>query len=100
MAAAAPRLSPSLRAPPPLRAVGGGTAPTNDDAVPEGHKGLHAALYGGTGGDAAAAAHAASAEYAPVAGEDDGAALIPVADYIAVRRARKQGGGCVWRVRG
>jgi hypothetical protein len=69
-------------------AAGTGPGPVSDATVPEGHKSLHSFLYGND----ADTAHAA-AEYTPVQGEDDGAALLPVPEYLAGRRAR--GGAAV-----
>ena len=66
-------------------------ATVSDSNVPEGHKGLHSSLYG-DGSTAAEDAHAAESAYAPVAGEDDGAALVPVDAYLAAREGRKPAG--------
>jgi hypothetical protein len=60
-------------------------APTTDDTVPEGHKGLHATLY--EAGDSAAA-HA-DAVYRPVEGEDDGGAVMPAEEYAQVGGGHK-----------
>lgn len=55
------------------------SAVADDSNVPEAHKGLHASLYGDV------AAHAAEAAYEPIAGEDDGTALVPVDPFLAKR---------------
>lgn len=58
-------------------------APTTDESVPEGHKGLHATLYD----QDAAAVHADSGNYRPKEGEDDGSRILPAEDYLQVTRA-------------
>ncbi|KAI8467931.1 MAG: NifU-like domain-containing protein [Monoraphidium minutum] len=83
-AAAAPPLPRGARV--ALRATP--AAPTTDDSVPEGHKGLHATLY--EAGDAATA-HV-DAVYQPVEGEDDGGAVLPAGAYLAARDGAKPPG--------
>jgi Fe-S cluster biogenesis protein NfuA len=56
-----------------------------DDSVPEGHKELHAALYGDS--DNAADEHdSRKSKYAFVEGEDDGSSLVPLNTFLSKRR--------------
>jgi hypothetical protein len=85
-APARPARAPTRRAAPPRATPG--TGPTTDADVPEGHRGLHADLYG----DDAAAAHAGGGPYRPVPGEDDGSGLVPVFSYVSARDGAKPPG--------
>jgi hypothetical protein len=103
--AAAPRAAPRRASALPRAAAAGGgaaagapapAAPLTDDAVPEGHRGLHADLYGDGGAEAAhgtaAAAPAAAASAAPYRfreGEDDGGAVLPLGPWLAAREGER-----------
>jgi hypothetical protein len=82
-AAAAPlrRTLRAARGPPAPRAV-------TDQSVPEGHKALHSTLYDKEAADV----HAESRGYRPVAGEDDGDAVLAVDGYVAAREGAKPPG--------
>ncbi|BBN12453.1 NFU1 iron-sulfur cluster scaffold homolog, mitochondrial [Marchantia polymorpha subsp. ruderalis] len=60
-----------------------------DDAVPEGHKGLHGFLYGEGGADI----HTSGIkEFAGRQGEDDGTTILGFEEYVAAREAVKFSG--------
>eukprot|EP00882_Tetradesmus_deserticola_P012317 GHRQ01013056.1.p1 GENE.GHRQ01013056.1~~GHRQ01013056.1.p1 ORF type:complete len:463 (+),score=198.26 GHRQ01013056.1:85-1389(+) len=63
-----------------------GTLPSvvTNDAVPEGHKSLHNALYGQEGD-----AHASSRRYNFREGEDDGSSILAVPGFLASREGEK-----------
>ncbi|CAI5463771.1 unnamed protein product [Closterium sp. Yama58-4] len=83
--------SPSASAPPSSVAASvpgiGGVAVVTDATVPEGHRGLHDFLYGE--GDVH---EAATSAYTVRPGEDDGALLSAVQDYVAARELQKLAG--------
>jgi len=56
-----------------------------DNAVPEGHRDLHAFLYG----DGGAEAHDASTVYTIRQGEDDGSSIVGLSPYIEARNLQK-----------
>ena len=60
-----------------------------DDAVPEGHKGLHGFLYGEGGAEVHGSA---GTEFRGREGEDDGNALIALDDYVSDREGFKFAG--------
>ncbi len=60
-----------------------------DDAVPEGHRGLHGFLYGDAGADVHSSG---SKEFTGREGEDDGDAILVFEDYILPRESFKFAG--------
>jgi hypothetical protein len=62
--------------------------PATDSDVPEGHRALHSTLYDKD----ASQVHADGGAYRPVEGQDDGSALLPVAEYVAARDGAKPPG--------
>ncbi|XP_024368329.1 uncharacterized protein [Physcomitrium patens] len=60
-----------------------------DDAVPEGHKGLHGFLYGEGGAEVHGSA---GNKFNGVEGEDDGNAIILYEDYVSFRKSFKFAG--------
>lgn len=66
-------------------APGGPAAPVTDASVPEGHAGLHSALYDRDASDV----HAGGVLYRPVDGEDDGTNLIATDAYVSAREGAK-----------
>ncbi|KAG0616195.1 hypothetical protein M758_5G097900 [Ceratodon purpureus] len=60
-----------------------------DDAVPEGHKGLHGFLYGEGGAEVHGSA---GTEFRGREGEDDGNAVIGMEDYVSAREGFKFAG--------
>ncbi|KAG2483160.1 hypothetical protein HYH03_017952 [Edaphochlamys debaryana] len=80
------RAFPLLRAvapatnPPPGPSISPFAAPITDANVPEGHQGLHGFLYGSGGAE-----EHADQGYAVRENEDEGAAVMPVAAYLASR---------------
>ncbi|GBG00345.1 hypothetical protein Rsub_13077 [Raphidocelis subcapitata] len=81
--------APALRLPALRSALPSAGGPVTDDTVPEGHRGLHSALYGS--GDAEGA-HGGGSSYRPVVGEDDGGAVLEVESYLAARDGAKPPG--------
>ena len=70
------------------RSAGSSSAPTTDATVPEGHRGLHSALYDRDAADV----HGSVGGYRPVDGEDDGGALLELQAYVAAREGAKPTG--------
>ena len=63
----------------------GSQSMATDDSVPEGHKELHASLYGDS--DNAADEHdSRKSKYVFVEGEDDGSSLVPLDTFLSKRR--------------
>lgn len=56
-----------------------------DQAVPEGHKGLHGFLYG----DGGAEEHDSQSQYSFREGQDDGTSCLPVDEYLQTREGEK-----------
>jgi hypothetical protein len=63
-----------------------------DDAVPEGHKGLHGFLYGEGGAEVHGSGSSSSKDFKVREGEDDGTGMVSYEAYLAPREPHKFAG--------